>query len=262
MLERALEHARSAGDKLEESEILGEFVFALPAGPTPVPQAIRRLDELMRDTEPDLRLDAWVLGVRAMLEAMRARFDEARSLSEREAAILDELGMYWTNFLVSSHQWTIEMLAGRPEAAEEAVRRRSELLSSDEATVMWNIDSFLALALLEQGRITEARQLAEQWADMQGADRQTRVTWCGVLARTAAEAGDLQKAERFAREGVAIAAADELNMRAASLVDLGRVLRRAGDADGTAAAVGEALELYERKGNIAAAALVRTSFAD
>ena len=262
MLERALEHARSAGDKLEESEILGEFVFALPAGPTPVPQAIRRLDELMRDTEPDLRFDAWVLGVRAMLEAMRSRFDEARSLSEREAAILDELGIYWTNVLVSSHQWTIEMLAGRPEAAEGAVRRRSELLRSDEPTVMWNIDSLLALALLEQGRITEARQLAEQWADMQGADRQTRVTWCGVLARTAAEAGDLQEAERFAREGVAIAAADELNMRAASLVDLGWVLRRAGDVDGTAAAIGEALGLYDRKGNIAAAALVRTKFAD
>ena len=216
----------------------------------------------MRDTEPDLRFDAWVLGVRGMLEAMRSRFDEARSLSEREAAILDELGIYWTNVLVSSHQWTIEMLAGRPEAAEGAVRRRSELLRSDEPTVMWNIDSLLALALLEQGRITEARQLAEQWADMQGADRQTRVTWCGVLARTAAEAGDLQEAERFAREGVAIAAADELNMRAASLVDLGWVLRRAGDVDGTAAAIGEALGLYDRKGNIAAAALVRTKFAD
>ena len=262
MLDRALEHARRAGDRLEESEILGEFVFALPAGPTPVPQAIHRLDELMRGREPDLRLEAWVLGVRAQLEAMRARFDEARRLAEREVAILDELGIYWTNFLVSLHQWTIEMLAGRPEAAEEAIRRRSELLRPEEATLWWYIDSLLARALLEQGRISEARELADRWADVHGDDRRTLVAWFGIQGRTTAEAGDLAEAERLAQEGVAIAAAtDELNMHAAALVDLGWVLRRAGDADGTGAAIGEALELYERKGNIAAAALVRTAFA-
>jgi class 3 adenylate cyclase/tetratricopeptide (TPR) repeat protein len=260
LLERALEHARRAGDRLEESEILGELAFALPVGPTPVPQAIRRLDELMRDREPDLRLDAWVLGVRAMLEAMRERFDEARDLAEREVAILDELGIYWTNFLVSLHQWTIEMLAGRPDAAEEAIRRRAEMMRSEEEALTWAIDSLLAAALLEQGRVAESRALAERWAEVRGGARGTRSMWCGVLARTSAEAGDHAEAERFAREGVAIPAAEELNMRAASLVDLGWVLRRAGDGDGTAAAIGEALELYERKGNIAAAGQVRAAF--
>jgi hypothetical protein len=60
---------------------------------------------------------------------------------------------------------------------------------------------------------------------------------------------------------VAIAArTDELNTHAESLVHLGWVLRRAGDPDGAAGAVVEALELYERKGNIAAAELVRSWF--
>jgi class 3 adenylate cyclase/tetratricopeptide (TPR) repeat protein len=261
LLERALEHARRAGDRLEESEILGEFVFALPDGPTPVDQALRRLDELMRGREADLRFEAWIFGVRAMLEAMRARFDEARSLAEREETILDEFGMYWTHWWVALHQGTIEMLAGRPGAAEEAIRRRRDRFAGDEATLLWGLDSILALALLEQGRISEARELADRWADVRGDDRRTRVTWCGVLARTTAEAGDLAEAGRFAREGVAMAAAtDDLNMHAASLVHLAWVLRRGGDTDGTAAAIGEALELYERKGNIAAAALVRTAF--
>jgi|SRR5947199_7869955 len=94
-----------------------------------------------------------------------------------------------------------------------------------------------------------------------GEDRQAHLTWCGIRARTAAERGNRVEAERIARDGVAIAAkTDELNTRAESLVHLGWVLRRAGDSDEAAGAVGEALELYERKGNIAAAALVRSSF--
>jgi len=96
---------------------------------------------------------------------------------------------------------------------------------------------------------------------VEGEDRQAHVTWCGIRARTSAERGNRVEAERIARDGVEIAArTDELNTRAESLVHLGWVLRRTGDPDGAAGAIGEALELYERKGNIAAVTLVRSSF--
>lgn len=263
MLQAALDHARRAGDALEEAEILAEFLFALPVGPTPVEQALRRVDELTHHVEPDLRLDAWALGVRAQLEAMRARFDEARLLAEREEAIHEELGLRWGVFLVASHRWMIEMLAGRPEAAERAIRSRFEgRVSDQEIASMWWVNSLLALALLEQGRFSEARDLADRWAGVEGEDRQAQVAWCGIRARTAAELGDREEAKRSAREGVGVAVTtDELNTRAGSLVHLGWVLRRSGDGDRAAEAVGEALELYERKGNIAAATQVRTSFA-
>jgi class 3 adenylate cyclase/tetratricopeptide (TPR) repeat protein len=263
MLQAALDHARRVGDALEVAEIQAEFLFALPLGPTPVEEAMRRVDELTLHVEPDLRLDAWALGVRAQLEAMRARFDEARILADREEAIQEELGLRWSVFLVASHQWMIEMLAGRPEVAEHAIRSRLHDGASDQdVAARWAFDSHVALALLEQGRFSEARDRIDPWAGLEGGDRQAQVAWCGIRARTAAELGDRDEAERIAREGVAVAATtDELNTRAESLVHLAWVFRRSGDGDRAAEAARDALELYERKGNIAAATQVRAAFA-
>jgi tetratricopeptide (TPR) repeat protein len=263
LLQAALDHARRAGDALEETEILAEFLFALPVGPMPVEQALQRIDELTDHVESDLRLDAWALGVRSQLEAMRARFDEARLLAEREEAIEEELGLRWIVFLVVSHRCMIESLAGRPEVAEEVIRSRLEGKAFDQDVAAQSlIDSLLALALVEQQRFSEARDLVDRWAGVEGESRQAHVTWCGVRARTAAERGDREEAERIAREGVAVAATtDELNTRAGSLVHLAWVLRRSGDGDRAAEAVREALELYELKGNIAAVRQVRTAFA-
>jgi class 3 adenylate cyclase/tetratricopeptide (TPR) repeat protein len=262
LLQAALDHARRAGDALEEVEVIAESLFALTVGPTPVGEALGRVDELTQGTETDLRLDAWALGVRSQLEAMRARFDGARAQVDREEAIHEELGLRWGVLLSTSHRWRIEMLAGRPDAAEDAIRARLEgrLLHRDGGTAV-SFDLLLGLALLEQGRFSEARDVVERRGGVEGEDRQAHVTWCGIRARTSAERGNRVEAERIARDGVAIAArTDELNTHAESLVHLGWVLRRAGDLDGAADAVGEALELYERKGNIAAATLVQASF--
>ena len=207
MLQAALDHARRAGDALEEAEILAEFVFALPVGPTPVEQASaarRRADA--DHVEPDLRLDAWALGVRAQLRRC-ASGSTRLDLSEREEAIHEELGLHWGVFLVASHQWMIEMLAGRPEAAERAIRSRFEVKGLRSGNC-FDVEGQLAPGPrpLRAGTVPEARDLADRWAGVEGEDRQAQVTWCGVLARTAAELGDLQEAERIAREGVGIAA--------------------------------------------------------
>ena len=262
LLQAALDHARRAGDALEEVEVIAESLSALTVGPTPVGEALERVDELSQGGEGDLRFDAWALGARSQLEAMRARFDEARTQVDREEAIHEELGLRWGVLLAASHRWRIEMLAGRPDAAEAAIRARLEgrLVRRDDGTLV-SFDLLLGLALLEQGRFSEAHDVVERRGGAEGEDRQAHVTWCGIRARATAERGNRVEAERIARDGVAIAAeTDELNTRAESLVHLGWVLRRSGDPDGAAGAVGEALELYERKGNIAAAALVRSSF--
>jgi len=262
LLQRALDHARRAGDALEEAEVIAEFLTALTVGPTPVGEALGRVEELTRGAEDDLRLDAWALGARSQLEAMRARSAEARAQVDREQAIHEELGLGWGVLLAASHRWRIEMLAGRPDAAEDAIRARLEgrLIHRDDGTLV-SFDLLLGLALLEQGRFSEALDVVERRGGVEGEDRQSYVNWCGIRARTSAERGDLDEAERIARDGVSVAArTDELNTHAESLVHLGWVLRRAGDDDGAAAAIGEAQGLYGRKGNIAAATLVRSSF--
>jgi len=58
-----------------------------------------------------------------------------------------------------------------------------------------------------------------------------------------------------------VAPTEVVNVRTAVLMDLAEVLLLGGDAAGAATAAGEALELYERKGNVASAARVQSFLA-
>jgi class 3 adenylate cyclase len=257
LLEEALGFARRARDRLEEAEIVAEFLFALPAGPTPVEDALRKMEELVPEIQGDLRFDGWALGARSELEAMRGEFDEARRLAAREEEIHQELR--WGIFTAAYHGWFIESLAGRPDVAEREIRQRIDGLHTDEVMSRWAIDALLAYALCEQRRFSEARDLAARWADTNGDDRRSRVMWCTVRARTAADAGNMKDAEESAQEGVMIAAlTDELNIRASSLVSLALVLRQTNDSARSSRAFLEGLALYEQKGNVAAAQQART----
>jgi len=258
LLLRALDAARRAGDPLEEAEVVSEFLFALPHGPTPVEDALVSAEDLASRFEADLRFQGWALGVRATLEAMRGEFVVARELAARGEEILEELGAYWSVYLGATNHWTIEMLAGRPDAAEDAARRR--LNEHDLIGVMtnWGTDALLATALCDQRRFDEARALALRWEGNEGDDQDARIRWSGVRARVAAARGSLEEAGRHARVGVSIAGdTDRLNIRASALTELARVDRRIGDVGPAREALEQALDLYARKGNVAAASLLR-----
>jgi Flp pilus assembly protein TadD len=69
----------------------------------------------------------------------------------------------------------------------------------------------------------------------------------------------LDEAERLAREAVTLAErTDFVNQRADALVDLGIVLGRVGRGEDAQAAFGDAIRLYEDKGNVVAARRVRS----
>ena len=71
--------------------------------------------------------------------------------------------------------------------------------------------------------------------------------------------GRLDEAERLAREAVTLAeTTDFVNQRADALVDLGIVLGRLSRGEDAQATFGEAIRLYEQKGNIVAADRVRS----
>jgi hypothetical protein len=80
----------------------------------------------------------------------------------------------------------------------------------------------------------------------------------GVPARLLARRRRFEEAERLAREGVAVAANCEfVVLHADVLLDLAEVLRLAGRPDEAEAATAEAVNIYERKGNVAAAERAR-----
>jgi ATP/maltotriose-dependent transcriptional regulator MalT len=91
-------------------------------------------------------------------------------------------------------------------------------------------------------------------------DVDAHVGWRRVRAKLLARRGDVEAAERLAREATTSAArTDFLDLRARAVADLAEVLRLAGRSEESAAAVREAFRLYEQKGNIAAAAALAST---
>ena len=129
-----------------------------------------------------------------------------------------------------------------------------------------SITPMLVDAVYAQGRYEEALALSDRWP----VDRLTAPTdvdaqagWRRVRAKALARLGRFEEAERLAREAVAILAdTDYVNAHADTVADLGEVLLHAGRVTNAATAMREALRLYELKGNVASARVLRGRLAE
>ena len=256
-LEQALVHARRAGNRREEAVILGQLALSLYWGPAPVQDAISRCERMLAETGHDPAVAARVTVSIAGLEAMRGRFERARDLYWQSKETLAELGLKpW----LAAHTLalaSIETLAGDPGAAEDELRFGVETL--DELGLQSSFStlaSTLARTSFEQGRWEEAEQLVERARHAAPSDDiASEVLWRTAHASLLVARGDLDSAERHARDATRLAeGTDALNLRADSLVDLARVLAARGQPDGTAASLEEAVRLYRLKGNDVSAA--------
>ena len=251
-LERALVHARLANDRREETMILGQLALSLYWGPTPVPDALTRCEQMLAETGRDRAVEARVTVSIAGLEAMRGRFDRARELYRQSRAILEDLGL---RPLLAAHTLalsSVETLAGDPGAAEaelhEAVSVLEEAgLSSSFATLA----SVLGKTYFLQGRHEEGERLVSRAREVAPADDiASQVLWRATGARLLAARHEFDDAERLARESVALAGkTDALNLHADSVLDLAEVLRALGDERAADKALLEAARLYTLKGN-------------
>jgi tetratricopeptide (TPR) repeat protein len=84
-----------------------------------------------------------------------------------------------------------------------------------------------------------------------------------VRGKVLARRGEFQEAESLAREAVAIGEkTDMLNMQGDAYLDLGEVLVLAGRPDEAVAALEQAIERYERKGNLVSSRRAQTHLAE
>jgi predicted ATPase/class 3 adenylate cyclase len=256
--EAAAEHARRAGAEREEAASLLWLGSAALSGPAPAPEGVARCRELQLRLASRRMEKAQLLNPLAALEAMLGRFDEARALLARATETLAE---YSVTLNASSHpQALVAMLADDPAEAERCLRVDYENLTRmGEKGYLSTTAALLARAVEAQGRDEEAYELTEV-AEHAGAadDFSTQVTWRGVRARLIVKGGATAEAERLAQEAVTLAEqTDRLNYHAGALADLAAVLRSAGRLGGELEALEAALELYERKCNLVAAAKLR-----
>ena len=256
---QAAVHARRAGDERQLTEVLGWLASAALWGPTPATEGIRLCERYLKEVGSHQTGEAVILNHLAGLYAMQGRAEEARQALARGLAAFEELGVTMTSSVTHPASF-VAMLAGDAATAEAHLRRDYQRLEEmGERNMLATTAAFLAQALAAQGRRDEAERFIEASREAAGGeDLSAQMVWQGLRARILAARGQLREAEELARSAVALAArTDFLNQHGDALLELAVVLDHGGRTPEVRAAVGEALDLYQRKGNLVNAARAR-----
>jgi class 3 adenylate cyclase/tetratricopeptide (TPR) repeat protein len=258
--EQAFAHARRAGH--QPPGILGNRAAGRFFGTTPLPELLTWLDE----NEPPAGRDLFLRAYRAGTLAMLGRFEEARTILAEDRALLAERGggILLANITTGESVW-VELWAGNPAAAAEFGAEGWRLYQElGDKTFLPHAAANLAQALYAFDRLDEAEAWADRAAEAAaGDDAWTEMRWRQVKAKVLARRGEFAEAERLALQAVAICDATEmLNAQGDVYADLGEVLVLAGKPEEAAAALEQALERYERKGNVVSAHRVQAQLAE
>ena len=259
--ERALEHIRRFGSHFEEQEIVEWLVIALLLGPTHATEAAERCRRVLDGISGRPMLEATVLAALAPIEAMKGDLAEASSLLEqaREIMMVGQwmwIAAFWECFIL---QWRGDSAAAEQELlpAYEALRELGE------KSHFSSIAHALSTAVYAQGRYEEAEALTRECEEAASPnDVHSQILWRSVRAMTRARAGDSAAGESLAREAVSYALVSDFYPACIDAhLALAEVLELAGERDGAARALEEALRFCELKGNVYVAEQARTRLA-
>jgi class 3 adenylate cyclase/tetratricopeptide (TPR) repeat protein len=265
-MELAAQYAREAGDRVQEIQALSGVVMALVWGPDPVAAALKRIEEIARQSEGAARLQAAALRGRALLQAMAGNLGEARELITTAERIARELGLETLRaggILRLAGQ--IELIAGDAPAAERFLREAYESLHrSKDWGHLSSVAPLLAEALLAQGLEDEAETLLELTSGWVIADdTEGHILLACARSKLAELRGDAEGAESFARAAVERSAMSDNGIeRPSALLRLAEALELGNRGEDASAALHEALLAYERKGDVVGAERVRQRLGD
>jgi tetratricopeptide (TPR) repeat protein/class 3 adenylate cyclase len=251
---RAADYARKVNDRRQLADILAWLASAALWGPTPAPMGIQRCMGYLDEIGNHPIGKAIILHHLAGLYAMQDDFAAARVTLNNAKNLLDTLGPTM-NAAITQPAALVAMLAGDPATAEKHLRLEySSLYRMGERYNLATTAATLARAIVAQGssRYDEAIQLIFMGRDA-GADEDLSVQAVsqGLHARILADRGRHHEAEQLARSAVALSAqTDLLSEHADILLDLAYVLAAADQVAEAHAAAGQALDLYQRKGNL------------
>ena len=252
--ERAAAHARQAG---LPHHLLGWRASARLNGTTPVSELLAWLDEQEARGVRDIGLRQG----RANALAMLGRFDEARAiLAELRADLADRGGGIELAMATGMDSVHVELWAGDPAAAAELGAEACRLFEElGEHSLLSTAAGMLAQALYALDRLDEADAWAGRAAEFGASDDAiTQMLWRQVRAKVLARRSEHAEAERLAREAVAVGEkTDMLDAQGDVYADLAEVLSLAGRLQESAAALWQALERYERTGDLVMAGRAR-----
>jgi len=263
--ERGLEHlARIGKGGRVEVELVWLTRAGYVLGPTPVPEALARLDVLDATVGDSLVMKASGDGARARLIAAQGRIEEARELAAAARETVRSAGMAVSAAGMSMYSAWVEQRAGDTEAWERALRDGlAELEGSDERAFTATITGYLAQCLCEQGRYDEALDLCPVVRDTSPSDDIVNFIYADMV-----EGSVLARRERL-EEGLpllerALERADATDFyfsRAEARLALADALALAGEDDRASAVAQEALGIYHAKGDATSEARARERIA-
>ena len=196
--ERAMVHYRRSSWPI--STCAGEFAAALYYGPTPVPDAIARCEQLLRDESLDRAGGANVLTFLGGLVAQHGEFDKARERLGSARSIYEDQGQRTVAATYcAAVLGDVELWASDAVAAEVVLRELcAELARTHDVSHLASRASDLAEALFAQDRLDES----EEWADLAAAhassdDRDAQTFWRSVRAKIHARRGEFETARKL-----------------------------------------------------------------
>ncbi len=251
MLSRVMKYATREGDKRLFETALRLQVSAWVCGPTSVERNLRRISGLLGDRAIGLRARASVVRSLALLNAMATRFDVARRLVAEDGKILAELGLELTLAGAREVHGLIELMAGRPDAAEQELRRGLDAATRfNDHVFPAGLATALAQALYAQERYDDAWRCLEIGRRSPIRDIGARVRWYATRAKLLARRDRSSDAVQSAWKGVELAkktdCRDALGEALLAGSETEIILSNWGRANDFAEA---ALRVFRRKGN-------------
>jgi class 3 adenylate cyclase/tetratricopeptide (TPR) repeat protein len=252
-LERALEHARRSRVGLDVVGTLsGLIADSLLHGPTPAPDAIIRIEQLVAEDQGSMLREAMSTSL-AGLFAMQGRADEARRAYGEAAATYEELGLWFRRALQAFVVAQIELWSGNPAGAErELVASSGALEEFGAGNSAVTHRAFLAEVLCALDRLDEAEALAVQVGeDAPVDDLVVQVLWRSALCRVRSRRGRAGEAAELGSEALRLTEGMEFPyLRSIALTAAAEVEAGLGRAPAAQSLVGEARSINEAKGNV------------
>jgi class 3 adenylate cyclase/tetratricopeptide (TPR) repeat protein len=251
-VETALGHARACGDLALEVELALSMAATIVYGGMSVDDGLRYADEMREQLGHVPSVNGLVLHVLGHLRARQGEFDGAREAITEWRERFRELGQERMFAITGGCVWDVCSLAGDWETGDAALRESYDILERmGERGYLSTIAAYRGEAALLQGQVEDALRFSEVSEALGTSDDVlNEALWRSVRARALVARGDLNTAEALAREALRLAeSSDYFELVAAAWLDLGRILDARGAA-GAADAAGNAVALYEQKGNL------------